>query len=120
MPEIEIEKLVEKIGERTDGGVSKEFLASFTKFAESVIELDNWVGEMIDRQGHFHRETDKSETRKHLKKNIDSILGIRDGSIKIEPITLDRDDPYGWEIDGYHRLSIYRALGKDKIPYVEE
>lgn len=112
-----IEKIIERLEQRNDGGASVLFIKTFGEVVRSYRNYKKWVLMMIGKNGQYQQSGEKDIAKK-FHEYIDLIEDIEKNGLK-EPIS-EVSDGCGYEIDGYHRMLILRELGCETIPVIDK
>ena len=127
MKSISIKVLIELLSNhRRDNNLSSNFIKAFTSFLKALPSSDAeiyaseyflWVKNKNKIHKNYRGTSSDESILKMCKKDKDLFLDIRKNGLQ-DPIRIFREPPYGFEIDGYHRLCIMDTLGYSEISYI--
>ena len=115
MPEVEIDEVIRKLSARDDGGASRQFIEMFSRVVRTFLDYKKWVEMMIEKNGQY-QGYGRDQIVPGFIECINLIEDISKNGIKnpIEQVP----DHCGYEIDGYHRLIIWKELGHRSVEIV--
>ena len=115
MPKVKINDVISKLNVRQDERASRQFINVFGRVVRAYLEYKQWVRMMIEKNGHY-QSMDAGYIPTGFIKYITMIEEIEKRGLDA-PIR-GFDDWCGYEIDGYHRLVIWKELGHEDIDLV--
>ena len=113
MQEVRITEIIEKLETRADNRASSEFIKIFSRIVKDYLAYKRWVEMMIDKNGCYQQKG-----REHILQGFCDYIALIDDIAQNgirNPIREMHEDPFGYEIDGYHRMIIWKELGHETI-----
>ena len=112
MRKVKIDDIISRLNIRNDNGASRQFIRIFSRVVRDYLDYKRWVNSMISKNGQYQNRG-QGEIIPRFIEYIYLIEDIAENGIK-EPVK-EFNDGMGYEIDGYHRMIIWKELGHDTI-----
>ncbi len=128
---MDINPLIERLSldpylNKYENSGSCELFNSFTQFVIDIFDNNinyeknlyrDWINARLQNYGKYMGKTKKSfDYKQRFQKDKELCLSIKEEGL-LKPILIF-EERGTIEIDGYHRLTIHKVLGYDKIKYL--